>query len=163
MKKATIMIIGIIYVASIVIISIFGLKSLGYIKIIPVTSIEFSYIENENITETTGSNGEKVIKIKYGEPGIEKPPSGTMLQFTPHVYPENASDKKVKYVFADVLNVDVLLPNGEVNKDARVKSIKNEDGTDLGLFLFTGKVIFTIEIKAIDGQGASTEVKVWVY
>ena len=37
MKKTTMIMIGIIYVASIVIISIFGLKSVVYNEVIPVT------------------------------------------------------------------------------------------------------------------------------
>ena len=41
MKKATLIIIGVIYIASIVLISVFGLKSVIYEEKIPVTHIVF--------------------------------------------------------------------------------------------------------------------------
>ena len=40
MKKSTLVVIAIIYVASIVIISLFGMKAVVYNEVIPVTQIE---------------------------------------------------------------------------------------------------------------------------
>ena len=40
MKKSTLMVIGIIYIASIVVISVFGLKTVIWDVVIPVKSIE---------------------------------------------------------------------------------------------------------------------------
>ena len=40
MKKSTLIMIAIVYIASIVLISLFGMKSVVYNEVIPVTKIE---------------------------------------------------------------------------------------------------------------------------
>ena len=148
MKKTTMILIGIIYVASIVIISIFGLKSVVYNEVIPVTEIT-CLNETDEKTEVSVQNGQKIIKIKYTEPGDEETLTGTMVQLSWRTLPDNASNKDVKFVYNTSQDVATF--------------IKDEQGKELGLILFTGKVMLNIKIMATDGSKVYTDVIVWAY
>ncbi len=149
MKKTTMIMIGIIYVASIVIISIFGLKSVVYNEVIPVTQIMCLNETDEKTSVTTDFEGKKIIKIKYTEPGNEESLTGTMVQLSWRTLPDDASNKDVKFVYNTTLT--------------NAKFIKDEKGKELGLILFTGKVMLNIRIMATDGSKVYTDVIVWAY
>ena len=45
----------------------------------------------------------------------------------------------------------------------RVNFVKDESGNELGLILFTGKVVLNVKIMSTDGTRIYEEVKIWVY
>lgn len=151
MKKSTLIVIGIIYIASIVIISVFGLKAVVWDVVTPVTAIECLNETDDKSTVTINTDGKKLIKIKYEEPGkLENGiPTGTMLQLQWRVLPDNATNKEIRFVY-----------NTELT---RVNFIKNDDGQELGLILFSGKVKLDISITSTDGTRITEDIVVWVY
>lgn len=148
MNKVTLILISIIYVASIVVISIFGLKVVVYNEVIPVTEISCINETDSRANVWYNDDGKKVIEVIYTEPGNAETMTGTMLQLEWRVLPDNASTKEVKFI---------------VNKSERVFFVKDGAGNDIGLLLFTGPVMLNIGIKATDGSSIYTEVIVWVH
>lgn len=148
MKKSTLIIIALIYVASIVIISVFGLKAVVFDEVIPVTKIECLNETDEKTTVKVDSKGKKLITIDYTEPGDEVTLTGTMVQLSWRVLPDNATTKDVRFVY-----------NTEL---ARVKFVKNNEGKELGLILFTGKVKLDVQIVSTDGTRVYQDVTIWV-
>lgn len=147
MKKSTLVVIAIVYIASIVIISLFGMKAVVYNEIIPVTKIE-CLNETDSNNEVYYSGDLKVIKVKYTTPGNAETLKGTMVQLIHRVLPDNATNKKVKYVYIE---------------NNSVEFVKGEDGRDLGLVLIKGLVVFKVKIMATDGSKLYTEVVIWAY
>ncbi len=148
MKKATIILIAIVYLASIVIISIFGMKSVVYDEIIPVTEIQCLNKTDEK-TEVTTSGNRKLIKVKYTTPGDAESLTGTMVQLMWRVLPDDATTKGVKFVYDENLT--------------RATFVKDEAGNELGLILFTGKVVLNVRIMSTDGSRVYTDVTIWAY
>ena len=150
MKKSTLIVIGIIYIASIVIISVFGLKAVVWDVVTPVTAIE-CLNETDDKCTVTEEDGKKFIKIKFDEPGkLENGvPTGTMLQLYWRVLPDNATNKEVRFVY-----------NTELT---RANFIKNNDGTELGLILFSGKIKLDLSIVSTDGTRVVEDIVIWVY
>lgn len=147
MKKINLIIIGIVFVASVVFISVFGMKIMIYNGIVPVTKVECL---NQSDGKSIVSEDEygKLIEVEFTTPGNAETQTGTMLQLTYRVYPDNATKKKVKYVY-----------NRELT---RVKMVTDESGNELGLFLFSGKCYFKVQIMATDGSGICDTVTIWV-
>lgn len=91
MKKSVVIIIALIYVASIALVSFFGLQHKVFEEVIPVERVEITN-EGQKQSETHGDyivirpneKGERRIKIDY------------------HVYPENASNTKVDFAYEQV-------------------------------------------------------------
>ena len=150
MKKSTLIVIGIIYIASIVIISVFGLKAVVWDVVTPVTAIE-CLNETDDKSTVTMEDGKKFIEIKFDKPGkLENGvPTGTMLQLYWRVLPDNATNKEVRFVY-----------NTELT---RANFIKNDDGTELGLILFSGKIKFDLSIVSTDGTRVVEDIIIWVY
>ena len=151
MKKSTLLVIGILYIASIVAISVFGLKTVIWDVVIPVKSIECLNQSDDHADVSLTDDGKKFIKIKYEEPGVidDGVPKGTMLQLLWRVLPDNATNKEVRFVY---------------NKDlTRVNFVKNKDGKELGLILFTGKVKLDLQIVSTDGTRVVEDIVIWVY
>ena len=151
MKKSTLIVIAVIYIASIVLISVFGLKSVIWDVVNPVTDIECLNETDEKSTVTTDENGNKFIKIKFEEPGTLENgvPTGTMLQLLWRVLPDNASNKEIRFVYNDNLT--------------RATFVKNKDGKELGLILFSGKVKLDLSIVSTDGTRVIEDIIIWVY
>lgn len=151
MKKSTLLVIGILYIASIVAISVFGLKTVIWDVVIPVKSIECLNKSDDHADVSLTDDGKKFIKIKYEEPGVIEDgiPKGTMLQLLWRVLPDNATNKEVRFVY-----------NTELT---RVNFVKNNDGKELGLILFTGKVKLDLQIVSTDGTRVVEDVVIWVY
>ncbi len=148
MKKSTLILIAIVYVASVVVISVFGMKSVVYNEIIPVNKI-ICLNETDSKTEVTQDNGMKLIKLKFTTPGDAENLTGTMLQLSWRVLPDNATSKTVKFIYNESLT--------------RVNFVKDENDNELGLILFSGKVVFNLKIMSTDGTRVFDEVKIWVY
>lgn len=147
MKKSTLVVIAIVYVASIVLISLFGMKAVVYNEVIPVTAIE-CLNETDSQTEVYYSQDMKIIKVQFTEPGNADTLTGTMVQLIQRVLPDNASKKAVKYSYTENDNVEF---------------VKGEDGRDLGLVLIKGRVVLKVKIMATDGSKIYTEVVIWAY
>ena len=148
MKKSTIILIAIVYIASIVVISVLGLRAKIYKEIFPVTSIECLNESDDNIlVEDYG--GKKLINIQYTGEGNVETLEGTMVQLVYRVLPDNATNKKVKFIYNEKLT--------------RIHFIKDDKGNDLGLVLFTGTGIFNVRIMATDGSQVYTDIVINVY
>ena len=91
MKKSVVIIIVLIYLASIALVSFFGLQFKVFEEVIPVDYIEITN-EGQKYSETQGDyivispneKGERRIKIDY------------------HVYPEDASNAEVDFAYEQV-------------------------------------------------------------
>ena len=150
MKKAVMMIIGVIYLASIVVISIFGMRSVVHNEIIPVTKIECLNQTNEKYEVQILDDGTKLIKVKFTTPADITNMEGTMLQIDWKVYPDNATNKDIKFEYD--------------RKTTRASIATDEGGNEVGLFLFTGKVIlYDVKIIATDGSKIFDKVTIWAY
>lgn len=151
MKKSTLLVIGILYIASIVAISVFGLKTVIWDVVIPVKSIECLNQSDDHADVSLTEDGKKFIKIKYEEPGVieDGVPTGTMVQLLWRVLPDNATNKEVRFVYNTNLT--------------RVNFVKNKDGKELGLILFTGKVKLDLQIVSTDGTRVVEDIVIWVY
>ena len=91
----------------------------------------------------------KFVKIKYEEPGNPETLTGTMVQLSWRVLPDNATNKEVRFVYNTNLT--------------RANFIKDENGRELGLILFTGKVVLDVSIVSIDGTKVMEHVTIWAY
>ena len=151
MKKSTLLVIGILYIASIVAISVFGLKTVIWDVVIPIKSIECLNKSDDHADVSLTDDGKKFIKIKYEEPGVIEDgiPKGTMVQLLWRVLPDNATNKEVRFVYNTGLT--------------RVNFVKNNDGKELGLILFTGKVKLDLQIVSTDGTRVVEDIVIWVY
>lgn len=90
MKKAVIILIGIIYILAIVVVSFFGLKIETFNETIYVDKVEFT---NEGIK--VAADGSKYIVIDY----LYEEDELTTYQLEWHVYPDDASRKNVEFLY----------------------------------------------------------------
>jgi len=72
-----------------------------------------------------------------------------MLQLLWRVLPDNASNKEIRFVYNENLT--------------RATFIKNNDGKELGLILFSGKVKLDLSIVSTDGTRVTEDITIWVY
>lgn len=149
MKKSTLILITIVYVASIVVISIFGMKTVIYNEVIPVTKVECLNETDERTFVDFDENGNKRIRVQFTEPGDAENLTGTMIQLSWRVTPDDASKKDVQFIYNENLT--------------RVTFVKDDNGRDLGLILFSGITYFSIRIMATDGSRVYTDIVVWAY
>ena len=99
MKKTTLILIGIIYIASIIIVSVFGLKAVMYNIVIPVTKVEINVLTQQDNVYMYERYGTKIIQVEYIGEGNVNTLEGTVLQLEVRAYPDNATNKEVKYMF----------------------------------------------------------------
>ena len=130
MKKSVVILIAIIYVASIALVSFFGLKAKVFNEVVYTTGIE---ILNEDVL--TSQNGQKYVTISPNEKGERT------YQILYRVSPDNATNSEVS------LDYDTQNPNVTVSEDGLVTFSKG--GTSV-----------TIQINAKDGSGASASIKI---
>lgn len=146
MKKINIILITIVYLAAIVLVSVFGLRTKLYKEIIPVESVVcYNETDIENNITVTNSNDKKIIRIPLN------PDGDTELFLNCRALPDNATNRRLSYSYDTEKYKDVITP------------VKDDDGNYLGLFLFKRKVLFDMKIIATDGSEKSTTVKIWVY
>lgn len=148
MKKSTLILIIIIYIASIPIINLFGMNVKLYNEKVNVSHIECLNETDENC-EVSESNGKKILKVKFTEKADPVNLTGTMLQLTWRVAPDNATKKDVTF-------------NIKGNK-SRIEMFKDAEGNETGLILFSGKAMVDIDIMSTDGTKVYTTVLVWAY
>lgn len=148
MKKSTLIIILIIYVASIAIINFFGMSVKLYDEIINVTAVECINKTDKN-TEVIESADKKILKVKFTEPANATDLTGTMLQLQWRVLPDNATVKDVQFVYN--------------TQNTRVEFYEDEKGRKTGLMLFSGPTMLDVRIMSTDGLRKYADVLVWVY
>ena len=123
MKKSVSILIGLIYVASIALVSFYGLQYKTFDEVVYVSDIE---ILNEGIK--TDSQGEKYIALFPDENGERK------FQIEYRVYPDNATNSEVDFIY-DKQNLNVSIDsNGVVTfqKRGSVKvTVVSKDGTSI--------------------------------
>ncbi len=91
MKKSVVIIIALIYVASIALVSFFGLQYKVFNEVISVERVEITN-EGQKHSDTFGD----YIVIKPNEKGERR------IKIDYHVYPENASNTKVDFAYEQV-------------------------------------------------------------
>ena len=108
MKKSVIILIAVIYIASIALVTFFGLKHNTFFEDKKVTSVS---IVNEGIKYTR--DGEKYIVIPLGD---------TTFQIEYEVGPEDASNKNVTFVADEQSTIATVDQNGLVtfNKNGSI-------------------------------------------
>lgn len=148
MKKSTLIIILIIYVASIAIINFFGMSVKLYDEVINVTAVECINKTDKN-TEVIESADKKILKVKFTEPANATDLTGTMLQLQWRVLPDNATVKDVQFVYN--------------TQNTRVEFYEDEKGRKTGLMLFSGPTMLDVRIMSTDGLRKYADVLVWVY
>lgn len=101
MKKSVVILIALIYAASIVLVGYLGLKAKTYNDVFPVERIEILTEYNEH-PET----GDKYIIFNHS--AGEEP----TLQFECRALPDNASDKKIIYKLASDCTIATISDDG---------------------------------------------------
>ena len=91
MKKSVVIIIALIYIASIALVSFFGLQYKVFDEVIPVERVEITN-EGQKPSETHGD----YIVIRPNEKGERR------FKIDYHVYPENASNTTVDFAYEQV-------------------------------------------------------------
>ena len=154
MKKSVMIIIGIIYVASIVVINFFGMKVFVYNKTIDVEQIVClnKTDEEKGIVVSTfeSYNGETgtAITIKFDKPANKNLMTGTMLQLDLRVLPDNATKKELSFT--------------STASEDEVEFITDESGKQTGLILFYEPTsIFEVFVKSTDNSNVTLRLKIW--
>ena len=143
MKKSVIIIIGIIYIASIVAINFFGMKISVYNQKVNVQEIvclnETNLEKGINVKDYTDMEGNvlgKSIIIDYVKPANKNTLQGTILQLEVRVFPDNATNKKLIYTSSDNENIEFYT---------------DESGNQTGMILFYGPTrFFYVTIRSTD-------------
>lgn len=148
MRKSTIIFIVVIYIASITVISLFGMKMSVYNEFIPVSSI-LCLNETEDGVEVLYNNNNTVLKTKFEQPYDKTTQTGTMIQLYWRVEPDNATIKDVKFIYD--------------KNNSRVEFYKTEEGEYTGLVLFYKKTMIDVKIMSTDGRRVYKEVTLWAY
>ena len=153
MKKATLILILVIYVASIVIINLIGLQPQIYDEVVPVLQVECINETDERV-EVTEKNGVKTLKVKYaGDGGIDEGgnPYGTWLQLKWRVYPDKATKRGVMFIY-------------DKDYDDMIEFFIDENGENHGtLFIKNAKKLYlNMKIMATDGSKISADIVIRV-
>lgn len=146
MKKSTMIIIALIYISSIVVVSIFGLKAVVYEQIVPVTHIQCVNETKGNVQVEEGNK--KIIRVAFTTPGDIESLTGTILQLEFRVLPDNATNKELKYVYAR-----------ENYPQVKFHQI---EGRETGAIVFTAPALFTLRVYSTDGSNIYDEMLISV-
>ena len=91
MKKTVVIIIALIYIASVALVSFFGLQFKVFEEVVPVERIEITNAGQKN----SASQGDYIV-IRPNEKGERR------IKIDYHVYPENASNTTVDFAYEQV-------------------------------------------------------------
>lgn len=131
MKKSVVILILIIYVASVALVSFFGLQYKTFDEVIYTTKIE---LLNEDIRTTEDGKLEAIVR-KDETTGL------WTYQIKHRVYPDNASNNAVDYIY------DTQTPNVTVDETT-------------GVVTFTGKGALDVTLKPKDGSNISVTISI---
>lgn len=146
MKKSTVILIAIIYIASIVIISIFGMKAVIFNEIISVREIVCTNETDEFVT-VKDQQGKKLIEVPFIGAWDETKSEGTIAIITWQVQPTNASNKKIKLVYD--------------TNTTRAKCLTDEAGNYTGIIVFYDRILFNVRIMSTDGSRVYSDIMIW--
>lgn len=150
MKKSTIIIIAIVYLASIALISFFGMKVTVYSQVVNVESVEcINTSDSSKNILVEYENGIKTIKIPFTsafDPAT--PQKGTKIQLLARAYPDNATNKTIDF------EKDPL--------DTRFEFSQNELGKT-GLVMIYQPMYAKIKIWSTDGTLKYQEIAILAY
>ena len=120
MKKSVIILIALIYVVAIALVSFFGLQFKVFEEVIPVEKIEILN-EPDDYLEKPNENGEGSVQVPYVF--IKPNANGEYVyQLNYHVYPDDASNKKVNFSFDESTTKGVTISeDGLVKFDTSVE------------------------------------------
>ena len=136
MKKSVVILIGIIYIASIFVVGFFGMKIKAFNTIIYITDIECT---NEEVV--TKIDGTKEIEFDYD---ASKDDMENSLILTYSIYPSNATKKAVQVVY-----------------DEKHKLIRNELWVVDGLVItFKSRGSLTFQLKSQDGSNVIETINI---
>lgn len=142
MKKSVVILIGIIYVASIFIVGFFGMKIKAFDTIIYITDIECT---NEDVI--TKPNGTKEIKFDYD---ATKDAMENTIIITYEVFPKNSTLKGRDAV--------------KLSYDTKHKLITEELWIIDGLTItFRSKGVLTIYLESLDGSNIIETINIIAY
>ncbi len=132
MKKSVIILIAIIYLASVALVSFYGLQPKLFDEVVYVDRIEFL---NEDIKPKDDGTLYAVIRGADSD-GLWR------YQIEYRAYPDNATDKTVDYT--------ILSPQPNVEIDE-----------ETGLVTFKKRGVVTIMLKPRDGSDVSVTLEIW--
>lgn len=138
MKKSVVILIGIIYIASIFVVGFFGMKVKSFDTIIYITDIECT---NENVK--VKADNEKELRFDY-DPSGDKMTNTLIITYS--VYPENATMKGTEAV--------------KLMYNENPKLVEEVDGLKI---TFKGKGVFTVYLKSLDGSNIIETIKIISY
>lgn len=133
MKKSTIIIIILIYLASIVIINFFGMAIFSYDEVIYATKVECI-----NQDMQPNSEGIKQVILNYSD--------GLTYRIEHKVYPENVSTKEITYIYDTNNKYLTINENGFASFNKPSRKISS----------------FDIRLKTIDGTNLETTIRIIV-
>lgn len=147
MKKTVIIAIGIIYLASILIVNFFGLEMIGfesnqYVSSIEVTGIVVDRDEKTEVRQQQEEDGTVWYRFLFVEGGENT----VLIEYT--VAPDNASNKKLDFVY------DYESMDGKVVVSAEENKLEFLTSTTIILTLQPqdgGSVYKTVKISAVLG------------
>ncbi|MBE5735969.1 MAG: hypothetical protein E7356_01240 [Clostridiales bacterium] len=143
MRKSILIAIAIVYVASIVVVSVFGLKATMYQSNIQVTGIECVNQDKGEIF-IGETNGIKTITMNFTEPGDLESLTGTILQLEIRVLPDDATNKEIGFRYA--------------RENYPQVHFHQIEGRETGAIAFTGIATFTLTIYSLDVPSIYTQV-----
>ena len=126
MKKSVVILIALIFIASVVAVSFFGLQFKTFNEVVYVESIE---ILEDNLK--TNPEGQKYVVIRPDENGVRQ------YQIKYRVHPDNATDDSVTFVY-DKQNTNVSVDENGVVTFAK------------------GGTSVTVQVKANDGSASAS-------
>ena len=138
MKKSVIILIGIIYVASIFVVGFFGMKIKSFNTIIYISDIECT---NDDVI--TKAKDEKELRFDY-DPDGDKMTNTLIITYA--VYPENATmggTAAVKLMYNE-----------------NPKLVEEVDGLKI---TFKARGVFTVYLKSLDGSNIIETIKIIAY
>lgn len=137
MKKSVIVLIAIIYVASIFLVGFFGMKLTVYNPIVYITDIECT---NEDVV--SNADGSKTIFLKYSNSG-DVLENSVILNYK--VYPENSTLRGANAV-------EVIY-----DRETKVATV------DKLTITFLKKGVLTVQLKSLDGSEIIEVVELIAY
>jgi len=145
MNKITIIFISIVFVASIAIINLFGMKMAVYNKEIPVTNILCINETDEDLKVVDKPGQSKILWVDFTEAYDKETNTGTYIQIQYRVLPDDATIKGVTFVCD--------------HNDPRYEFDKHSNGEYNGLvFFYKPAIISDVKIMSKDGRKVYTTV-----
>lgn len=138
MKKSTIILIGLIYFASVILVGVYGLQYKQFNQIVYATSVEVTNPTDKFATDpSTGEQIKTYIIYKDEDTGLRQ------FQIDWRIEPiETVTNKKVRFIYESSSNYTV---------------------SDTGLVEFFGKGVVNIKVVPDDGSNCYDLIKIYCF